>query len=99
MISFKSPKNIKTYVKMNKRTLIAGIVVLAIGITLGLLGNQLVVSVINSYPHGIPSNSRASWDFAWGLIIVGWLFGISGFILLIYGAISPDPPVHYSNNL
>jgi hypothetical protein len=83
---------------MNKRTLVAGIIVLAIGIALGSVGNQLVATFINLHPHGA-SNSLVQWDFAWALAIIGWLFGIAGVIVLIYGAISPDPPVHWNNNL
>lgn len=84
---------------MNKRTLIAGFIVLAIGITLGLAGAQLISSNINAYPHGIPLASRASWDFALASAIIGIIFALAGSILVIYGAILPDPPVHWDNDL
>ncbi len=77
---------------MNKRTLIAGVIVLVIGITVGLMGNQLVVSALNSHPQGIvPANLSALWDAYWAVAIVGYLLGFVGVILLIFGFVAKDP--------
>ena len=75
---------------MNKKTLIAGFIVLAIGIVLFSLGNQF--SVINNPSHLIS-------EFAVGFGIIGGILAFAGIVLLIYGAILPDPPVHWNNNL
>ncbi len=84
---------------MNKKTLIAGLIVLMIGVALVLFGEQLIASNINAYPHGIPINSRASYYFALASTITGGIVVFSGIILLIYAFVLPDPPVHWKNNL
>ncbi len=80
---------------MNKRTLIAGFIVLLIGIVLNLGAEQ----IMSSYPNGKSLSSSASGSFAIASLIIGSLLAVSGIILLIYGAISPEPPIHYNNNL
>jgi hypothetical protein len=75
---------------MNKRTLIAGFIVLAIGIVLYLLSVQY--STVDNPSHLIS-------EFVVGALIVGGLFALAGIILIIYGAILPDPIVHWDNDL
>lgn len=75
---------------MNKRTLIAGFIILAIGIVLFSLSDHF--SVANNPSHLIS-------EFVVGSLIIGGLLVFAGIILLIYGAILPDPPVHWDNNL
>ena len=77
---------------MNKRTVIAGIIVLAVGVALWLVGLQTLFSM------GTHIQS-ALWRFAYASEIVGGLISLAGIILIIYGAILPDPPVHWNNNL
>jgi hypothetical protein len=78
---------------MNKKSLLAGFIVLAIGIALVSVSSQLGYdSLIHSEPIQI-------MDFAFVSLIVGGLFVLAGIVLLIYGAILPDPPVHWDNNL
>jgi uncharacterized membrane protein len=84
---------------MNKRTLLAGFIVLVVGITVSLVGNQLVVSAINAHPQGfVPANSIALWDAYWAVAIVGYLLGFAGVILLILGFVSKHPPANYNIN-
>jgi hypothetical protein len=78
---------------MNKRTLIAGFIVLAIAIALGVAGDQIAASSLN---HNI---SHTLSEFAVTSIILAYIIGLAGIILIIYGAILPDPPVHWDNNL
>ncbi len=75
---------------MNKKTLIAGFIVLAIGIVLFSLGDQF--SAIDNPSHLIS-------EFVIGSFIISGLLLFAGIILIIYGAIQPDPPVHWNNNL
>ena len=82
---------------LNNRTFAIGVVLLAIGITLGLVGNQLITFFISSHPNG--AATRIQWDFAWASVIIGWLIGLAGLILIICGIISPAPPIHWNNNL
>jgi uncharacterized membrane protein YedE/YeeE len=82
---------------MNKRTLVAGIIVLAIGIALVLVSNQLYATFINTHPHGATNSNP--FQLASFFLIIGYIFGFAGVIVLIYGAISPDPIVHWNNNL
>jgi len=80
---------------MNKRTLIAGLIVLVIGIALNLGAEQ----IMSSYPNGKSISSSASGSFAVASLTIGSLMAISVIITIIYGAIQPDQPVHYNNNL
>jgi hypothetical protein len=75
---------------MNKKTLLAGVIVLAIGIVLFSMGDQF--SLIDNPSHLIS-------EFVVGSFIIGGLLLFAGIILLIYGALLPDPPIHYDNNL
>jgi hypothetical protein len=75
---------------MNKRTLIAGFIVLAIGIMLFSLGDHFSVT---------DNPSHLTAEFAVGFGIIGGILAFAGIVLLIYGAILPDPPVHWNNNL
>lgn len=78
---------------MNKKTLVAGFIVLAIGISLGLVADQIISSNLT---HNL---SLAVRDFAVSSLIIGYVLDFAGVILLIYGAILPDPPVHWDNDL
>jgi len=75
---------------MNKRTLLAGFIILAIGIVLFSLGDQF--SVTDNPSHLIS-------EFVVGSFIIGGILAFAGIVLIIYGAILPDPPVHWNNNL
>ena len=75
---------------MNKRTLIAGFIVLAIGI---------VLFSLSAHFSDINNPSHLASEFVVGSFIIGGLLVFVGIILLIYGAILPDPPVHWDNNL
>ena len=75
---------------MNKRTLIAGSIVFAVGIVLFLMGDQFSLK-------GNPSNLIG--EFVVVSFIISGLLVFAGIILLIYGAILPDPQIHYDNNL
>ena len=80
---------------MDKRTVIAGFIVLAIGIALNLGAEEIM-----SYYHNSKSlSSNALSCFATASIIIGPIVAFAGIILLIYGAVLPDPPVHWNNNL
>ena len=78
---------------MNKRTLLAGTIVLAIAIAPGAIGDQIVASSLKQ------NVSHTLSEFAVASIILAYIIGLAGIILIIYGAILPDPPVHYDNNL
>ena len=78
---------------MNKRTLLAGFIVLAVAIALGAIGDQIVASSLNQ------NVSHTLSEFAVASIILAYIIGLAGVVLIIYGAILPDPPVHYDNNL
>ena len=73
---------------MNKRTLIAGFIVLAIGIAIEEL----------AYHFGLTTGRQFGRILAL-LSIFDILVLLAGVILIIYGAIQPDPPVHWDNNL
>jgi len=64
---------------MNKRILITGFIVLAIGIALDLGAEQ----IMSSQPNGKPLSSTASRNLTAASLIIGFLLAISGFILLI----------------
>jgi hypothetical protein len=72
---------------MDKRTVVAGGIVLAIGLVLQLIALNF------GYSTGLV------FKIVTVSIIIGYLLIIAGIIMLIYGAIRPDPPVHYDNNL
>lgn len=78
---------------MNKRTLFAGFIVLVIGIALDAVIDQILLS---SLPH---NTSYTLSQFASGSIIISYRLRFAGIISIIYGAILPDQPVHYDNNL
>ncbi len=83
---------------MNERTAIAGIVVLVIGIAL-LLGASKLYSTYFGYPNYVPLNSSALGYFVATSVVVGILFVIAAIVLILYGWISPAPPVHWDNDL
>ena len=72
--------------------LLGGFIVLAVGIVLGSVFDQIV----GSYPHGTPQPLE---DLAVVSLIISYIFGFAGVILIIYGFTSKDPPVHWNNNL
>ena len=78
---------------MNKRTLIAGFIVLAIGIVLFSVAGQISTSAMTQ------NLSHLMNEFGAASYIIGGILVFSGIVLLIYGAILPDPPVHWNNNL
>jgi hypothetical protein len=78
---------------VNKRMLLAGFIVLAISIALWGISAQIIGSSYSSSPP------LASREFSVGSLIFSYLFGFAGFILIIYGFISKDPPIHWNNNL
>jgi hypothetical protein len=78
---------------MNKRALIAGFIVLAIGIVLVSVADHIGVSELTQ------NVSLQIRGVAFASFFVGGLLILSGVILLIYGAILPDPPVHWDNDL
>ena len=74
---------------MNKRTLLAGFIVLAIGIAIDLL----------TYHFGVNSTGSL-WQALNLLSILNVLVLLAGVVLIIYGGlIERDPPVHWDNNL
>ena len=79
---------------MNKRMLVVGFILLAIAIAVVLEANQIGYSVLMSH-----SSSHATNDFLVAAIFIFYLLGFVGAILVIYGFISKDPPVHWNNNL
>jgi uncharacterized membrane protein len=78
---------------VNKRTLIAGFIVLAIGIALDSGADQIISSSLRRSP---PLVLR---EFAIASIIIGGIVAFAGVILIIYGFVLPDPPVHWDNDL
>ncbi len=72
---------------MDKRTVVAGGIVLAIGLVLQLIALSF------GYSIGL------IFKIVTASIIIGYLLILAGIIMLIYGATRPDPPVHYDNNL
>lgn len=76
---------------MDKRTLTAGFIVLAVGAAMGLLADQLI-------PVGV-SETLLTREIAITLIIVSVIVNVSGIILIIYAFVLPDPPIHWNNNL
>ena len=83
---------------MNKKAVIAGFIVLVIGIALALVAEHFLYTFVNSHPNGA-GNSVVLYDSYVASYIVGGLLALAGIIVFIYGFILRDPPVHWNNNL
>jgi hypothetical protein len=75
---------------MDKRTLIAGFIVLAVGVAVALVSEEIL------YWHRFDASFGLQYSrILSGAVIFAFVLDFAGIVLVLYGAILPDPPVHY----